>query len=317
MRQMQRIEISPVTITIAALYQFAPFDDPSSLQEPLLALCRAKAIRGTILLAGEGINGTIAGEEGDVAAVLAHIRTLPGCAALDVKYSYASSPPFLRMKVRIKREIVTLGVPGIDPARNAGRHVDAADWNALISDPEVIVIDTRNDYEVGIGSFAGAINPGTTSFSDFPAWFQAMRSQLPDNPRVAMFCTGGIRCEKSTAYLRAQGIEDVSHLKGGILKYLETVPAEDSLWQGECFVFDQRVSVGQGLAPGGHDLCHACRMPLSVADRTSPDYVEGISCPHCMAARDDGQRRRYAERQRQVTRAEQRGVAHLGDDAGG
>ncbi|MEQ1510635.1 MAG: rhodanese-related sulfurtransferase [Sphingopyxis sp.] len=303
------------TLTVAALYQFAPFDDPQSLRAPLFDLCNAQGVRGTLLLASEGINGTIAGSASGIAAVLAHIRALPGCADLDVKYSHAESAPFRRMKVRIKREIVTLGVAGIDPSRDVGRYVEPDAWNALIADPATIVIDTRNDYEVAIGSFARAIDPKTASFGEFPAWFRAHRAEFGNAPRVAMFCTGGIRCEKSTAYLRAEGIEDVAHLKGGILNYLEKVPQEQSLWHGECFVFDERVSVGHGLCVGPHSLCRACRMPMTPDDQLSPDYIEGVQCPHCAATRSDDDRTRFAERHKQMQLAKTRGAAHLGDDA--
>ena len=302
-----------MTLTVAALYQFAPFDDPAALQEPLLTLCNEGSVKGTILLAHEGINGTIAGTEAAIASVVDHIRTLAGCAALDVKYSTAQEMPFYRMKVRIKKEIVTLGEPGVDPARNAGRYIEPAEWNAVISDPDTIVIDTRNGFEVAVGSFKGAVDPGMQSFSQFPAWFRDYRKSLPANPKVAMFCTGGIRCEKSTAFLRAEGIDDVVHLKGGILRYLETVPVEESLWEGECFVFDERVSVGHGLALGSLELCRGCRAPLGDAEKASPDYIEGVQCPACAAIRTDEQRARYAERQRQVTLAEKRGKTHIGD----
>ncbi len=301
-----------MTWTVAALYQFAPFDDPAALRQPLLDRCVAAGVYGTLLLAGEGINGTIAGPSKGIDAVLAHIRSLPGCHGVDVKFSTADDRPFHRMKVRLKREIVTLGVAGVDPSRDVGHYVAPAEWNALISDPDTVVIDTRNDYEVAIGSFAGAIDPGTSSFSDFPAWFDAHRGELAGK-RVAMFCTGGIRCEKSTAFLRSQGVADVAHLKGGILAYLEQVPASDSLWHGECFVFDERVSVGHGLVEGEHVLCRACRMPLSIADRQSPAFIEGQQCPHCADARSDADRVRYAERHRQVKLAEARGRTHVGD----
>ncbi len=300
-------------ITVAALYQFAPFEDLAAIQEPLRSLCHTQAIKGTILIAREGINGTIAGPEASVAAVIEHIRALPGCAGADVKYSHAETMPFLRMKVRQKREIVTLGVANIDPARNTGRYVDPEDWNALISDPATIVIDTRNDYEVGIGTFKGAINPNTRAFSDFPAWFRAYRETLPAHPKVAMFCTGGIRCEKSTAFLRAEGIEDVAHLKGGILRYLETVPQDQSLWEGQCFVFDDRVSVGHGLEIGKLNLCRGCRAPIGQAEQDSPLFIDGVQCPACAQSRTDDQRLRYAERQKQMDLAEARGKAHLGD----
>ena len=289
--------------TVAALYKFAAFDDPAALRAPLLAVCQQQGICGTLLLAREGINGTIAGSADGIAAVLDHIRALPGCGELEVKYSTASVTPFRRMKVRLKKEIVTLGVPGVDPARDVGTYVAPAEWNALIADPDTVVIDTRNDYEVAIGSFDGAIDPQTRSFSEFPAWFRAHREELAGK-RVAMFCTGGIRCEKSTAFLRSEGVEDVYHLKGGILAYLEQVPAAESRWHGDCFVFDERVSVGHGLAEGEHSLCRACRMPVSAIDRQSPRFVEGLQCHHCADARSDEDRRRYAERQRQFAKGD-------------
>ncbi|MBX9664217.1 rhodanese-related sulfurtransferase [Novosphingobium sp.] len=250
-----------MALTVAALYRFARFDDPAALRASLLDASASAGIKGTLLLAREGINGTIAGSANGIAAVLAHIRQLPGCADLDVKYSSAETMPFGRLKVRVKREIVTMGQPDIDPLASVGTYVAPHDWNALISDPDVIVIDTRNDYEVAVGTFAGAINPETRSFREFPGWFRRERERLlgTGKPRkVAMFCTGGIRCEKSTAFLKAEGIEEVYHLKGGILRYLEDVPAGQSLWQGECFVFDERVALGHGLTEGEHALCRAC-----------------------------------------------------------
>jgi UPF0176 protein len=295
-----RIKAYRMSFTVAALYKFADFADPSALRPPLLDLCLAEDICGTLLLAPEGINGTIAGSADGIAAVLTHIRTLPGCADLDVKYSTASAQPFRRMKVRLKREIVTLGVPGIDPVGAVGTYVAPAEWNALVNDPDTVVIDTRNDYEVAIGSFAGAIDPQTRSFSEFPDWWRTNRDALAGK-RIAMFCTGGIRCEKSTAFLRSEGVNDVHHLKGGILAYLEQVPATDSRWQGECFVFDERVSVGHGLAEGQHSLCRACRMPLSDADKQMILYVEGQQCHHCAHERTDEDRARYAERHRQFS----------------
>ncbi len=302
-------------ILVAALYRFAPFAQPAALQAPLAALCRAQGVKGTLLLAPEGINGTIAGCDAGIAAVIDHIRGLPHCADLEVKFSRAETMPFHRMKVRLKREIVTMGQPGIDPLASVGTYVAPADWNALIADPETILIDTRNDYEVAIGTFKGAVDPQTASFRDFPDWFRSERERLLGQgkaPKVAMFCTGGIRCEKSTAFLKAEGVEEVYHLQGGILKYLEQIPAEDSLWQGECFVFDQRVSVGHGLVPGSHGLCHACRRPVSAADRTAREFEEGVSCPACFAERDDEQRAGYRERHRQEQLAAQRGLAHVG-----
>ena len=302
-------------IRVAALYRFTRLADLAAIKPPLAQLCCTNGVRGTLLLANEGINGTIAGTDDGIDAVLAHIRTLPGCADLEVKDSRAATMPFHRMKVRLKREIVTMGEPDIDPLEDVGHYVDPADWNALIADPGTIVIDTRNDYEVAVGSFAGALDPKTRSFRDFPAWFREHRDALVGDgppPRIAMFCTGGIRCEKSTAFLKAEGLDEVYHLKGGILKYLETVPEAESLWEGECFVFDQRVAVGHGLAPGTHGLCHACRMPVSPADRASPLFVEGISCPACHDARDATQRAGYAERERQMRLAEARGQTHVG-----
>lgn len=297
---------------VAALYQFTRFDDPAAIRAPLLALCEQAGVKGTLLLAREGINGTIAGPEQGIASVLTHIRSLPGCAQIDVKYAAAASMPFLRLKVRVKREIVTMGEPGVDPTQTVGHYVDPADWNALIADPDVIVIDTRNDYEVAIGQFAGALDPKTTSFSDFPAWFRAHRAEFGNAPKVAMYCTGGIRCEKSTAFLKSEGIEDVYHLKGGILSYLEHIPPEESLWRGECFVFDERVSVGHGLAPGDLELCRACRNPISPADRASDLFEEGVSCPTCYHTRTPQQRAGYAERQKQAELAKRRGYQHVG-----
>jgi len=302
-------------LCVAALYQFAPFEDPAALRAPLLALCEAQGIRGTLLLAREGINGTIAGSREGLDAVIAHIRALPGCEGLDVKFSSAAETPFHRMKVRLKREIVTMGEPGTDPLATVGTYVAPEDWNALISDPDTILIDTRNDYEVAIGTFNGAIDPETRSFREFPEWFRRERERLLGEgkaPRVAMFCTGGIRCEKSTAFLKQEGVEDVFHLKGGILKYLETIPAEQSLWHGECFVFDQRVSVGHGLVKGSLSLCHACRQPVSESDKASAHYEEGVSCPACFESRTDEQRARYRERHRQEKLAEARGEEHVG-----
>lgn len=298
-------------IHVAALYRFARFPDPKVLRQPLLDLCEANGIKGTLLLAQEGINGTIAGSDAAIDTVLAHIRTLPDCAAIGVKHSHAAAMPFHRMKVRLKREIVTMGEPAIDPLHGTGTYVKPADWNALIDDPDTVVIDTRNAYEVKVGSFARAIDPGTESFSDFPAWARAHRAEL-EGKRIAMFCTGGIRCEKSTAFLKAEGLTDVFHLEGGILQYLEDVPEAQSRWEGECFVFDERVAVGHGLAPGSHGLCRACRMPVSPLDRESPLYEEGVACPACADTRDATRRAAYAERHRQVKLAEARGETHVG-----
>lgn len=300
-------------ITVAALYRFTPFADHASLQAPLLAVCEEAGVKGTLLLAHEGINGTIAGTDNAVGAVLGHIRSLPGCEQTEVKFSYTSAMPFHRMKVRLKREIVTMGEAGIDPRASVGRYVDPQDWNALIADPDTIVIDTRNDYEVAVGTFEGAVDPHTKSFREFPGWFREHREDLLEGKKkVAMFCTGGIRCEKSTSFLRAEGVDEVYHLKGGILKYLETVPEDESKWQGDCFVFDERVTVRHGLEPGDYGLCRACRRPVSDEDQASPDFVEGVSCPYCISERSDEQRARYAERQRQQDIAQRRGTSHVG-----
>jgi len=298
-----------------ALYRFVAFDDCAALRAPLQRVCDENGVKGILLLAPEGINGTIAGTDDGIGRVLAHIRAMPGCAEIEIKESRTDTLPFLRMKVRLKREIVTMGVPDLDPARQAGQYVAPAEWNALISAPDTIVIDTRNDYEVAVGTFDGAINPNTKTFRDFPDWFRANRQTLmggANAPRVAMFCTGGIRCEKATAYLKSEGIEDVFHLQGGILKYFEDVPAEDSLWRGECFVFDQRVTVAHDLTPGSHDVCHGCRHPVSAADKASQLYVQGVSCPHCHDQRSDAQKARSAERERQEMRARSRGTTHIG-----
>ena len=298
-------------LTVAALYHFTRFPDPAALRPGLVQVCAAHGVKGSLLLAGEGINGTIAGPRDGIDTVLAHIRALPGCAGLDWKESPVAAMPFGRMKVRLKHEIVTMGQPDIDPKSRVGNYVAASDWNALIVSPDVAVIDTRNDYEVSIGTFTGAIDPGTRSFRAFPAWWQANKSRFAGK-RIAMFCTGGIRCEKSTNYLLGQGVAEVFHLKGGILKYLEQMPKAQSLWQGECYVFDERVSVGHGLTPGDHAACRACRRPLSAKDRASPQFETGVQCPHCLAEYADADRARFRERQRQMTLAAARGQRHLG-----
>ncbi len=299
--------------TVAALYKFTPFDDPSVLKAPLAKTACAHGVRGTLLLAHEGINGTIAGTREGIDAVLDRIRGLPGCADLDWKESDAPEMPFGRMKVRLKKEIVTMGREGVDPRASVGAYVAPEDWNALIRDPDVAVIDTRNDYEVAIGTFEGAVDPETASFRDFPSWWDANADRFAGK-KIAMFCTGGIRCEKATNWLIGQGIEDVFHLKGGILKYLEEVPEADSLWSGECFVFDKRVSVGHRLVPGPYDTCHACRRPVSDADKSHGDYEEGVSCARCIGEYSDADRARFRERQRQVELAEARGGRHFRSD---
>ncbi len=298
-------------LTVAALYHFTRFPDPAALREGMVAVCDAAGVRGSLLLAQEGINGTIAGTRDGIDAVLAHLRTLPGCADLEWKESPASVMPFGRMKVRLKREIVSMGVPDVDPLARVGHYVQPADWNALMADPNVAVIDTRNDYEVAIGTFAGAVDPGTATFRDFPGWWQDNKDRFKGK-RIAMFCTGGIRCEKSTNYLISQGVEDVFHLKGGILKYLEDVPQADSKWQGQCFVFDQRVSVGHGLVPGDLTQCGACGRPVTVEQKAHPQYERGASCPQCIAEYSDSDRDRFRERHRQMALAAARGQRHLG-----
>ena len=297
--------------TIAALYHFTRFDNPAAIRGPLYDLAQAQGVTGSLLLAHEGINGTIAGPRAGIDAVLAHIRALPGCADLHWKEATAADQPFGRMKVRLKKEIVTMGVADVDPRASVGHYVTPQDWNELIRQDDVVVIDTRNDYEVAIGTFEGAVDPHTASFREFPAWWEENRDRF-HNKRVAMFCTGGIRCEKSTNYLISQGVEDVFHLKGGILEYLEQIPAEDSTWQGECFVFDGRVSVGHGLVEGPHVMCHACRRPIQPEDRDRPEYEEGVSCHLCIDEFDEARRERFRERQRQIALAEARGDKHLG-----
>ena len=291
--------------TIAALYHFTRFDDPAALKPALRELCLAQDVKGTLLLAGEGINGTIAGPRAGIDAVIAHLRALPGCADLEWKEATSATPPFPRMKVRLKREIVTMGQPDVDPAARTGHYVAPQDWNDLIRAPDVAVIDTRNDYEVAIGTFEGAIDPQTRSFGEFPAWWEANKERF-HNKRIAMFCTGGIRCEKSTNYLLGQGVEEVYHLKGGILKYLEEVPEEDSTWQGDCFVFDARVSVGHGLREGPHLLCHGCRQPILPQDMERPEYEHGVSCHQCIDRTSESDKDRFRERQKQIRLAEAR-----------
>lgn len=299
--------------TIAALYHFTRFPDPEALRPALLDLCRAQSVKGTLLLAQEGINGTIAGPRAGIDAVLAHIRALPGCDGLEWKEATSDQPPFGKMKVRLKKEIVTMGQPDVDPRASVGHYVEPDEWNDLIRSDDVVVIDTRNDYEVAIGTFEGAIDPNTASFRDFPAWWEANQDRF-HNKRVAMFCTGGIRCEKSTNYLLGQGVEDVYHLKGGILRYLEEMPAEDSTWQGECFVFDNRVSVGHGLVEGPHQLCHGCRRPILPEDMKRPEFELGVSCHQCIDETSEADKLRFRERQKQIGLARARGAAHLGSE---
>ena len=301
-------------IVVCALYKFVTLDNFQDLRQPLQEVMAAHQVRGTLLLADEGINGTIAGTRSGIDAVLDWLRSDPRLADIDHKESYTDSLPFNRAKVKLKKEIVTLGIPGIDPKRVVGTYIDPSDWNQLISDPNVILVDTRNDYEFKVGTFKNAINPNTESFRDFPKY---VRDNLDPakHKKIAMFCTGGIRCEKSTAYLKEQGFDEVYHLKGGILKYLEVVPAQETLWEGECFVFDERVTVNLQLEKGNYDQCNACRLPITEADKASDLYQQGVSCPHCYDKATATQKTRFMEREKQMELARLRGEAHIGADA--
>ncbi len=307
-----------MTYRVAAFYKFFSFPDFEACKGPLTETLSAAGVKGTVLLAAEGVNGTIAGPADGIETALAALRALPGAETLEAKFSETDEMPFLRLKVRLKREIVTMGVPGTDPNALVGTYVTPEDWNALISDPDTVLIDTRNDYEYAIGTFEGAIDPETRTFREFPEWFREFRAKLEAegrSPRIAMFCTGGIRCEKATSFVKAEGIEDVYHLQGGILKYLEDVPEEQSLWRGECFVFDERVSVRHDLSPGSYDMCHACKRPITDEDKAGNAYVPGVSCPHCIGEMSDEQRTRFAERQKQIDLAKRRGELHMGPEA--
>ncbi|KTT33655.1 hypothetical protein NS201_04955 [Pseudomonas oryzihabitans] len=297
------------TIVVAALYKFVTLDDYVQLREPLLQTLLAHDVKGTLLLAEEGINGTVSGSRAGIDAVLAWLRADPRLVDIDHKESYCAEQPFYRTKVKLKKEIVTLGVPGVDPNQRVGTYVEPQDWNALVDDPEVLVIDTRNDYEVGIGSFKGAIDPKTKSFRDFPAYIRE-HFDPARHKKVAMFCTGGIRCEKASSFMLQEGFPEVFHLKGGILKYLEEVPAAESRWEGECFVFDNRVTVTHELAEGAYDQCHACRNPVSPQDMQSPHYSPGISCPHCWDSLSEKTRAGARERQKQIELARLRNEPH-------
>lgn len=298
-------------IIVAALYKFASLPDYREMQPGMLDFCVSQELNGTLLLAEEGINGTVAGTRAGIDALIAFLKADRRLADLEHKESYADEMPFTRMKVKLKKEIVTLGVAGINPNERVGTYVAPEDWNALISDPDVVLIDTRNGYEVDIGTFRGAIDPQTTTFREFPAYV-GKNFNPARHKKVAMFCTGGIRCEKASSLLVAQGFEQVYHLQGGILKYLEKVPPEESMWEGECFVFDQRISVGHGLKVGEYEQCHGCRHPVSATDKASVQYVEGVSCPHCFDNQTEEQRDRFAERQKQSELARSRGGAHIG-----
>ncbi|MCJ0974458.1 rhodanese-related sulfurtransferase [Pseudomonas sp. PS1] len=296
-------------IVVAALYKFVSLPGYVALREPLLALLEANGIKGTLLLAEEGINGTVSGSRAAIDALLAWFGQDPRLADIDHKESYCDEQPFYRTKVKLKKEIVTLGVPGVDPNQRVGTYVEPQDWNALIDDPEVLLIDTRNDYEVAIGTFDGAIDPQTKSFREFPDYIKAHYDPAR-HKKVAMFCTGGIRCEKASSYMLGEGFEEVYHLKGGILKYLEEVPKEQSRWKGDCFVFDNRVTVRHDLSEGDFDQCHACRSPVSAQDRQSEHYVPGISCPHCWNTLSEKTRTSARERQKQIELALKRNQPH-------
>lgn len=300
-------------IVVCAMYKFVTLDNFESLREPLHNTMTENGVKGTLLLAREGINGTVSGTREGIDNLLNWLKQDERLADISYKESYEQTQPFYRTKVKLKKEIVTMGVEGIDPKRVVGTYVKPADWNALISDPDVVLVDTRNDYEVGIGTFKGAIDPETKTFREFP---QYVKDNLDPkkHKKVAMFCTGGIRCEKSTAYMKEQGFDEVYHLEGGILKYLEEVPKEESMWEGECFVFDNRVTVDHDLKPGQYDQCHACRRPITEADKQSEHYVRGVSCPHCIDEYSETQRERFRQRERQVQIAKERGEDHIGCD---
>jgi len=300
-----------MTFTVAALYHFTSLLDYKNLKSPLSDMCELLEIKGTILLASEGINGTVAGTDIAVIQLIEYLRKDKRLKNLEYKLSKSREMPFYRMKVRLKKEIVTMGVAGVDPNRVVGTYVEPKNWNNLINDPDVILIDTRNDYEVEIGSFKGAINPDTSNFREFPAWVQDNREKL-ENKKIAMFCTGGIRCEKASSYMKENGFNDVYHLKGGILKYLETQPQKGSLWKGDCFVFDQRVAVKHALKESDYDQCFACRYPITIEDKNSPKYTKGISCPKCHDSLTKEKQESFAERQKQIKMSKLRGETHIG-----
>ena len=304
---------APSNIVVCALYKFVRLDNYTDIRQPLFDTMQAAGVKGTLLLAQEGINGTIAGQRQGIDQVLDFLGQYPALQNIVTKESYDDDMPFYRTKVKLKKEIVTMGVEGIDPNRVVGTYVKPQDWNSLIEDPDVVLVDTRNDYEVGIGTFQGAIDPATKTFREFPQYVEENLNPK-QHKKVAMFCTGGIRCEKSTAYLKEQGFDEVYHLEGGILKYLEEVPKEESLWQGECFVFDNRVTVDHDLNKGIYDQCHACRRPITEQDKQSSHYVQGVSCHHCIDEYSEEQRQRFRQREKQMQLAKKRGEDHLGND---
>lgn len=298
---------------VCSLYRFVKLNNHEALREPLLKLLQKLQVKGSLLLAHEGLNGTIAGSREAINQVIVFLKKDGRFDGLQIKESKTNTSPFKRTKVKVKKEIVTMGRPDIDPQHYAGEYVKPEDWNDLISDPNVVVIDTRNEYEIAVGSFDGAVNPQTTTFREFPLFAKTLN--LHKSTKVAMYCTGGIRCEKSTAYLKSLGFDNVYHLEGGILKYLEETPEDNSLWKGECFVFDDRVTVNHQLHQGSYDQCHACRTPISQKDKQSPYFTEGISCHHCYKNLTEKRRKRLQERQKQVRLARQRGDSHIGSDA--
>ncbi|WP_096087730.1 rhodanese-related sulfurtransferase [Agaribacterium haliotis] len=307
-------QVSGDAIVVAALYKFVSLPDYRDLREALLVFCSTWQLKGSLLLASEGINGTVAGSRAAIDALLAYLKADERLADLEHKESFEAEQPFYRMKVKLKKEIVTMGVEGIDPRQSVGTYVEAKDWNKLISDPEVLLIDTRNDYEIRLGSFEGAINPNTESFRAFPDYVKQNLDRA-QHKKVAMFCTGGIRCEKSTAYLKEQGFDEVYHLKGGVLKYLEQVDPGDSMWRGDCYVFDNRVAVNHQLEKADWDLCHGCREPISADDKQSELYEQGVSCPRCHDRLSEAQKLGFRERQKQIQLAAERGEVHVGAPA--
>ena len=312
LEMIKRSEETP--FLIAALYHFVSLNKIDEWQTKIKNCCDEQSLFGTILIAPEGINGTIAGSHKGIDNFVNWLCNQPQFKELEIKYSQNESCPFHRMKVRLKKEIVTMGKPDINPSKSRGIYVKPQDWNNLISSPDVLVVDTRNDYEIAIGQFKDAINPNTTSFRGFPNWADNFASQRKNikPTKIAMYCTGGIRCEKSTAYMKRLGFDEVYHLQGGILKYFEEVPSNESLWQGECFVFDDRVSVDHTLEKGAYTLCNACRQPLSEADLETSSYQPGISCPKCISKTSPKQKERFKERQKQVKLAQRRGQKHIG-----
>lgn len=299
---------------VCALYKFVALDDYQEIRQPLLEVMEQNNVKGTLLLANEGINGTVSGTQQAIDTLLAWLNADERLNPISYKLSYDETQPFHRTKVKLKKEIVTLGVEGIDPRKTVGTYVKPQDWNALISDPEVFVVDTRNDYEIEIGTFKHAVDPNTKSFREFPEYVK-QNMDPSRHKKVAMFCTGGIRCEKSTAYMKEQGFEDVYHLEGGILQYLEDVPKEESLWEGDCFVFDNRVAVNHDLEKSHYDQCYACRLPITEQDKQSEQFESGVSCPKCFGTHSEQQVARFREREKQVNLAKERNEEHVGTEA--